>query len=83
MTFCEFSITCVQDRASRFGKGDVGCVVGRKVMPQFPDAAQQWCVFVPFRWKQLQSLNELLRTVRINTLVRCQAPERAHSLYIE
>ena len=64
-------------------QSDVGSIVGCKVVPEFPHAAQQGSVGTAHSGKYGQRRKDLLAAMRLDTSPRSQIPQCAYHFYIE
>ena len=79
MAFAHFLVTGVQDGAGGFRQRDIDSVVGREIVPQFPNAAQQRRVRVTLGGQRRERREKLLAAMRIvgQPLVKEKAPKRS------
>lgn len=83
VTPAQFRIHGVEHRIGLFSQSYVDRVIGRKVVPQLPNASQQRRVRISLRGEIRNSAQELLAAMRIDTVPGRKIPEGAHNIDIE
>src|ERR1700722_4824468 len=79
----ETSITCEQRSIERFGKGDVGGIIGREIVSQIPDTRQKESVRISMQGKIREVGESRTATFAIDFSLRRISPDHLRDFDVE
>ena len=79
----ETSITCEQRSIERFGKGDVGGIIGREIVPQIPDTWQKEIVRISMQGKIREVDESSTAAVAVDFSIRRISPDHLRDFDVE
>src|ERR1019366_806157 len=83
VAFAQFPVASVEDGVHCFSQRYVRSIVGGEVVPQFPNTANQWRVWITFRRQRRESGEELLAAICPDSPPSHQPSNRTHHLDVD